>query len=139
MNETNLKQRKDITREHFVAPRRRTFLGMNFSGAVFAFSVIAIIVGIVAWVVIIFHHFGATEQLSAENAVLEQECEVLQNSVDKLTEENDRLTRHDRVSESASALGMFECPESDRDYVTVPGGVSEGNKTLAEKSPADSL
>jgi hypothetical protein len=34
---------------------------------------------------------------------------------------------------------MFECPESDRDYVTIPGGVSEGNKTLAEKSPADSL
>ncbi len=139
MNKTNLEQRKDIHREHFAARRKRSFLGMNFRGAVFAFSVISIIVGLVAWVVIIFHHFGTTEQLSAENAVLEQECADLQNQVDKLTEESDRLTRHDRVSESASALGMFECPESDRDYVTIPGGVSEGNKTLAEKSPADSL
>ena len=108
----------------------------DIKAAILVFSVAAAIIAPLAGTVFFFWRYHAVENLSYNNGVLASECKVLENKIAALKEENARLSDHNRIAESAGQLGMYECPESDRDYVYMPEEKSDSEN--ADKDAAAS-
>ena len=137
MSDRNTKFQRNINREPVSVESQRGDLLSGFKTAVLLFSAASIVIAPTVGLVFGFWRYQATEKLNIENSELQQECRVLTSEVDRLKEENIRLSDYNRISESAGELGMFECPESSRDYVTVPGLAAEENGEDSENDAAE--